>query len=475
MSRHGTRWRRRNGHVERMTAGKTLQEGIESATDDAGAVAASSRSRGIRIVRGTFVDSAGVIRAKQVPVGRIETFASCGIGAAPCWAVFCIDDAIAFTPRISPVGDLRLRLDVAALRETGEGHATGPVDLVDQDGGAVALCARHALRRQQAAITELGVSVRAAMEIEWTCFDAATGQVAGSGGYGLRALLEQEVFLDDVAASFEGAGLDIEQLHAEYGPGQFELSMAPAEPLATADSVVAARQLLSAAARRHGLRVSFSPQALPEGVGNGAHVHLSFERTGRPLLSHGQGPHGLSEGGSAVIAGLLAGLPDAVGLLAPSVLSAERLQPGHWAGAFGCWGLENREAALRLCAATSGNPYGAHLEVKCVDPSANPYVVFAVLLGLARHGLGGGVPAPSEVTVDPQHLTEAERLRRGIVALGRGQAAALDAVEASPVLAEIVGQELIEALVAVRRHEVELAKGSAREALIEQFRFVWSA
>lgn len=449
-------------------------EGKGGAADEVEAVLGSLLPR-IRTVRGTFVDSAGVIRAKQVPAERVGTFASCGIGAAPCWAVFCIDDAIAFTPRIGPVGDLRLRLDVASLRETGGGHATGPVDLIDQEGKAVALCARHALRCQQAAIADLGISVRAAIEIEMTCFDAATGEVVSPGGYGLRPLLEQEALFDDVAASFEIAGLEMEQLHAEYGPGQFELSLAPMRPLLAADSVVLARQLLSAAGRRHGVRVSFSPQALIEGVGNGAHVHLSFERAGGPLLSHGQGPHGLSDGGSAVIAGILAGLPDAAGLLAPSLLSSERLQPGHWAGAFTCWGLENRETAVRLCADTAGNPYGAHLEVKCVDPSANPYVVLAVLLGLARHGLEAAVPAPPEVTVDPQHLTETERLDRGIVMLGRDQGIALDAVEASPVLIEILGQELIEALVAVRRHEEEVAKGSSREALIEQFRFAWSA
>jgi glutamine synthetase len=457
-----------------MTPADLSREGSGGTTDDV-AAAASLKARGIRMVRGTFVDCAGVIRAKQVPVDRLGTFASCGIGAAPCWAVFCIDDAIAFTPRIGPVGDLRLRLDVAALRQTDEGHASGPVDLVDQQGAAVALCARDGLRRQQAALADLGVSVRAAMEIEMTCFDAATGQVTGPGGYGLRPLLEQEAFLDDVAESFGCAGLAIEQLHAEYGPGQFELSMAPMAPLHAADAAVLARQLLSTAALRQGIRVSFSPQPLPGGVGNGAHVHLSLERTARPLLSQGPGPHGLGDGGSAVIAGLLAGLPDAAGLLAPSLLSAERLQPGHWAGAFACWGLENREAALRLCAATAGNPYGAHLEVKCVDPSANPYVVLAVLLGLARHGLEAADPAPPEVAVDPQQLAESERLDRGIVALGRDQAAVLDAVEASPALTEILGQELIEALVAVRRHEVEIAKGSSHEALIEQFRFAWSA
>lgn len=90
-----------------------------------------------------------------------------------------------------------------------------------------------------------------------------------------------------------------------------------------------------------------------DGSGNGMHAHLSFTRAGQPLLSGGDGPGDLTEDGQHLVAGLVGGVCDAVTVLAGSVVSAARLRPGHWSGAFACWGVENREAAVRMLTATS--------------------------------------------------------------------------------------------------------------------------
>lgn len=438
-------------------------------------VVAELLAAGVGTIRGTYLDSAGVLRAKQTPIGRLGSFASPGLGAAPTWAVFCVDDAIAFTPSFSPVGDMRLRIDVDAVRRTDAAHAWAPIELVDQLGEPIAFCPRTALRRQLARASDGGISVRAAIELEFVCFDGRDGAVIPGVAYGARPLLESGAFLDDLQSAFDGAGLALEQLHAEYGAGQYELSLPPADPLGAVDAHLCARLLVCEVARRHGRRVSFSPQALLEGIGNGAHVHLSFTRDGRPLLSGGDGRHGLTAEGSSALAGLLAGVPDAMGVLAPSVLSPLRLQPGHWAGAYSCWGLENREAAVRLCAATPGNPQGAHVEIKVVDPSANAYAAMAVVVGLVLDGIEGGCALPPEVTVDPHVLDEEARAAAGIVALGGEQSAALDRLEDSAALARLLDPALVDALVAVRRHEVEMGKDHTIAELVERLRFAWSA
>jgi len=358
----------------------------------------------------------------------------------------------------------------------GDGSAWAPTELADQDGQPLAFCPRGTLRRQQAAAEADGLEILAATEIEFVAFDATGKSVAGRGGpaYGLAPLLEHAAFVDDVHRDFDHAGLAIEQLHAEYGPGQIELSVAPAAPLQAADANVLARVLLCRAGRRHGLRLSFSPRPFAAGVGNGAHVHWSFRRAGAPLLSGGRGPHGLTEGGAAVLGGFVRWLPEVIGALAPSLLSGLRLQPSHWSGAFACWGLENREAAVRLCAATPGNPRGANVEVKCIDPSANPYVVNALLLGLGWRGLEERVQLPAETTRDPGPMTDDQRAQAGIVRLESNQSAMLDLLERSKVAQEILGAGLFEALLAVRRHEVEIARSASIEELVERFRFTWS-
>jgi glutamine synthetase len=169
------------------------------------------------------------------------------------------------------------------------------------------------------------------------------------------------------------------------------------------------------------------------------------------------------------------GQPELTAVFAGSVLSPHRLQPGHWSGAFACWGLENREAAVRLCAATSGTPHGASVELKCIDPSANPYLAAATFLGLALDGLAGGAPLPPEVTVAPAELTAEEAARTGTVRLPADQAAALDALGASDLARRLLGEEILEALTAVRRHELVTYGGQDVEAVAEKLRYAWSA
>ena len=112
------------------------------------------------------------------------------------------------------------------------------------------------------------------------------------------------------------------------------------------------------------------------------------------------------------------GLPDAQGVLCGSILSGLRMQPGIWSGAYVCWGTENREAAVRFLIGGPSNPHGANVEVKVIDPSANPYFATAAILGLALDGIERKLPLPPETTVDPASA------HRRATQSGRHQAAA---------------------------------------------------
>jgi glutamine synthetase len=436
--------------------------------DDAELAVIDERLAGARLLAGTVVDPAGVIRAKHVPVTRARSFHTGGMGASPTWNVFCIDNAIAFTPRFGVSGDLRLRADLSAARHLGDGLAWAPTEMSNQDGTPAEVCTRGLLRRATTALAGDGLTALVGSELEFV-LTKADGSALSTGrwnAYGMTAVLDTEPFLTDLVTTAADAGLPVEQLHAEYGESQFEFSLAPADPLAAADNVVLARLITGRVARRHGFAASFSPQPFAGGSGNGAHQHLSLTRAGEPLLSGGDGPHGLTAEGGAAIGGLVAGLPEVVGVLAGSVLSGARLRPGHWSGAFACWGLENREAAVRYCAATAGNPHGASVEVKCVDPSANPYLATAVLLGLARDGISRGLPLPPEITGDPADT--------GVAQLAADQATALATLDTSPLVARLLGEDLLEALSAVRHHELDTYGKEDPDVLADRFRFAWS-
>jgi glutamine synthetase len=286
--------------------------------------------------------------------------------------------------------------------------------------------------------------------------------------YGIRTSLDRSAFLVDLASTAERAGLSVEQIHTEYGHDQLEVSLAPTTPVAAADAVILTRIVLGRAAARHGLRISFAPVPFEGAAGNGAHLHLSLTDARGPLFSGGDGPYGMRQDGGSAIAGVIDSLPDLIGVYAGSALSALRLKPGNWAGAAACWGLENREAAVRFIAATPGNPRGANAELKLIDPSANPYLAAAAFLSSALRGIARGLELPAEIPENPSQSATAPP------SLPTGQRAAIDAIESSAVAAELLTPEVIEALVAVRRYELttfgELPPAETAQAL----RLAWS-
>jgi glutamine synthetase len=172
-------------------------------------------------------------------------------------------------------------------------------------------------------------------------------------------------------------------------------------------------------------------------------------------------------GGSA-IAGIIDTLPDLLGVYAGSVLSSLRLKPGNWAGAAACWGLENREAAVRFIAATPGNPHGANAELKLIDPSANPYLAATALLGSALRGIDRELELPREIPDAPA--------RSGATPppLPIDQTAAIDAMEGSAIAAELLSPEVIDALVAVRRYEITTYGGLPPADTTRALRLAWS-
>jgi glutamine synthetase len=443
---------------------------VRSDVDDLADRVAELRSGGVELVAGSVTDLAGVTRAKYVPLRRLAAFQQAGMGVSPSWSVFCVDSGIAFTPDIGVVGDLRIRIDAADLRQVDDGVAWAPGSLHDQQGNPAPLCVRTLLARTEAAVADHGLSVLIGAELECTMLAPDSGHASAEpwSPYGVRTSLDRSAFLVDIAQTAERAGLAVEQIHTEYGHDQLEVSLAPTAPVAAADAVILARIVLGRAAARHGLRISFSPVPFVGEAGNGAHLHLSLADREGPLFSGGDGPHGIRPAGQSAVAGLLDALPDLLGVYAGSVLSGSRLRPGNWAGAAQCWGLENREAAVRFIAATPGNPHGANAELKIIDPSANPYLAVTALLGSALRGIELGLKLPDEVPDNPSDAAEPPPL------LPTDQRAAIDALESSSTAAEVLTPPIIEGLAAVRRYEITTYGDREPADTTRALRLAWS-
>jgi glutamine synthetase len=448
-----------------------------TATPAAAAAIAQLDSEGVDTVIGTVVNPAGLTHAKTVPVQRIAAFADPGLGASPSWHAFAIDQTgIAFTDDVGVVGDQRLRIDLSALRCIGEGLAWGPAAFFEQDGTPVPVCSRGTLTRVETAIADVGLKALVGHEIEFVLVGPDGSRLPSTlwAQYGLVGVLEHESFVRDVIAAATTAGVGIEQFHPEYGANQFEISLSPLPPVAAADQLVLTRIIIGRAARRHGLRVSLSPVPFAGSVGSGAHQHFSLATSGGPLFSGGTGTAAMTTAGESAVSGVVHGLPQAQGVLCGSIVSGLRMQPGNWAGAYVCWGTENREAAVRFIKGSPSSPHGGNVEVKVIDPSANPYLASAAILGLALDGIRRSAILPPETTIDPAELSASSRERAGILRLSESQADAIAALDNSELLRSILGDPAVDMVVAVRRLEHEHYSTLSPEQLADTFRMSWS-
>ena len=433
----------------------------------------------------SWVDNAGISRVKGVPLGRLAQAAEQGVGMSPVFDAFLVDDSITAGRWIGgPDGDLRLFPDLgrAVALAAQPGWAWAPADRYQQDGAPHPACQRQFAARMTALAAGRGLAVRAAYEVEWIV-QRQDGRYPTQGpAYGMHRLTDLSDYLRDLLTALEAQELTVQQLHPEYAPGQFEVSVAAEDPVAAADTSVLVRHTVRAVSAAHGLRASFAPAFAPGGVGNGAHLHLSLWREpdgsgpdgsgpegdgpdgSRNLLTGGGGRHGLTADGEAFLAGVLDRLPALLALGAPSPASYLRLVPSHWAGAYQCWGPENREAALRLVPGLPGRPETANAEVKCFDGAANPYLVVGAVIAAGLAGIDAGAVLPPEVRGDPAAAA-------GIPRLPTGLPQALAAFERSAVLREALGEVLHDTVAAVRRAEAAAFDGLEPAALIDATRW----
>jgi glutamine synthetase len=273
--------------------------------------------------------------------------------------------------------------------------------------------------------------------------------------------------IDDLVTALEAQSIVLEQYYAELGHGQHEISTGHAPAVTAVDQQIFTRETIRGVATAHGLVASLAPKPWPQNAGNGCHIHFSLWEGERNRFHDPDRPGALSAEARAFIAGLLEHLPGLCGLTAPSFNSYHRIIPHYWAGAFICWGLDNREAPVRVPSLYAGREEAStNAELKAADASCNPYLALGGLIAAGLDGLERGLEPPDPVEVDPATLSDGERAARGIERMPASQGEALDALAADGLLLGALGADLADAYMAVRRSEWEAF--SAGDAAFEQ-------
>jgi glutamine synthetase len=435
-------------------------------------VAKRADEAGLRLVRFLWCGNDGTIRAKSSARRGLEGRLEAGIGLTVAMQAMSSLDQLQPVPEMGPVGEIRLVPDLDTFRVLPYAPRAGAVltDHVRLDGSPAPVCQRSFLKRMEARLAERGLVLRASFENEFslaTRVDGAYVPVDSGLCFSTIAATEAQDYVDELADALEAQAIPLEQYYAELGHGQQEISTGHTPALQAADEQILVRETIRGVARRRGLVASLAPKPWPDNAGNGGHVHFSLWDGERNRFYDGSRPDGLSGDARSFIAGVLAHLPGLCGLTAPSFNSYHRIVPQYWAGAFVCWGLDNREAPVRVASVFRGaEESSTNAELKSCDSTCNPYLALGGLIAAGLDGLEQGLEPPEPVNVDPATIDGDERARRGIDRLPETQAEALDALERDELLVAALGPVLAESYLAVRRSE--WAAYSAGDAAFEQ-------
>jgi glutamine synthetase len=421
---------------------------------------------GIRLVRFLWCGNDGTVRAKASARGGLEGRLERGIGVTVAMQAMNALDQLQGVPGMGPVGEYRLIPALDTFRVLPYAPHCGAVltDHAGLDGEPAPVCQRSFLRRMEARLAGRGLVLQAAFENEFSLARREGGAyVPVDSGlcFSTIATTASQEYADALVAALEDQELRPEQYYAELGHGQQEISTAHAAALQAADEQVLVRETIRGVAAQQGLVASLAPKPWSDNAGNGGHVHFSLWEGDRNRF-YADG--GLSELARSFIAGVLAHLPGLCGLTAPSFNSYHRIVPGYWAGAYGCWGYDNREAPVRVASTFRGaEEASTNAELKACDSSANPYLALGALIAAGLDGVERGLEPPDPVDVDPATLGDDERARRSIHPLPVSQAEALDALEADSVLMAALGPVLGGSYLAVRRSEWAAYSGEDTE------------
>lgn len=387
---------------------------------------AQAREADIRLVRFVWCGNDGTVRAKATAAKRLEDRLRTGIGLTVAMQAMNSLDQLQPIEGLGPVGEIRLVPDPDTFRVLPYAPRTGAmlVDHFTLDGNPAPQCPRSFLARMAARLAEeQNALLEVAFENEFSLAVPADGGYApvdSSLCFSTIGMTTSQAYVDALADALARQDIELEQYYSELGHGQQEISTAHAPARQAADGQILVRETIRGVAAQHGLVASLAPKPWPEAAGNGCHIHFSLwdADSRRNRFHDASQPDRLSGEARSFIAGLLEHLPGLCGLTAPSFNSYRRLVPQYWAGAFTCWGHDNREAPLRVPSLFWGmEEASTNVELKAADATCNPYLALGGLIAAGLDGLARGLDPPGPVDVDPATLPEEERERRGILRL----------------------------------------------------------
>ncbi len=322
---------------------------------------------------------------------------------------------------------------------------------------------RFVMRRALARAADMGFDTfNLGPELEFFYFasdelpEDGVPEILDKGGYfDLTTLDAASDLRRDTVNALKAVGIPVEYTHHEVGPSQHEIDMRYAEGLRMSDAAMTYRIVVKEIAAEHGVYATFMPKPLFGENGSGMHTHQSLFSGGKNAFYDADGDHHLSGAAKAYIAGLLRHAREIAALFAPNVNSYKRLVPGYEAPVYCAWSQRNRSALVRVPVYHPGKEQATRAELRCPDPSCNPYLTFAAMLHAGLDGIENGYECPEPMERNLYELSHDERIERGIEQLPETLGEAIDVLAESDLVRKALGDHIFDRYVELKRAEWE--------------------
>src|SRR5210317_90832 len=330
-------------------------------------------------------------------------------------------------------------------------------DVHKSDGTPFTGCPRVNLKRVLAEARELGFTMNVGTECEFFLFQedaqgnlkTETGDVAGyfdvdpeDKGINCRR---------EIIETLESMGFEVEASHHEVAEGQHEINFKYADALAAADNTVTFKWVVRSIAAKHGLHATFMPKPVFGINGSGMHTNQSlFNLDGTNAFFDENGPLKLSETAYQYIAGIMKNARGFTAVTNPLVNSYKRLVPGYEAPVYVAWSASNRSALMRIPASRG---LGTRVEVRCPDPTCNPYLAFAMMLNSGLDGVKNKLTPPPSTDVNIYSMTPNQMKRAKIKSMPASLLEALEELKKNKIAKETLGPHIFEKYVESKEKE----------------------
>jgi len=419
-------------------------------------ILADVKEKDVKLVNLQFTDILGHLKNVVIPAEQLEESIDHG--------TWFDGSSIEGFARIQE-SDMRLVPDLSTytlIPWVSKGHETARImcDVFEPDGKPYEGCPRYILKKQLEKAKDLGYIFNTGPELEFFLFttdDTGKPLLVPHDGAGYFDHGPRDLALSirrEICYALRDQGITIEMSHHEVAEGQHEIDFRYSDALTVADWSQIFKNTVKSVAHIHGLYATFMPKPIFGINGSGMHIHQSlFTLDGNTAFFDENGPGKLSKLALSYVAGQLKHIRSLNAVINPTVNSYKRLTPGYEAPVYACWGTRNRSALIRVPRYTPGREKATRVELRCPDPTANPYLAFALLLASGLDGVKNNMEVPEEATDSLYALSPAEVAAKGIQTLPASLEEALNEFEKSELVKETLGEHIFTKYLEAKRQE----------------------